>query len=191
MAKVKAPTFAKPKGMKTLSAFGKKEATKPLPDLDDGPEWVAATVDPELLRLTNALGDEKLAKRVLKDKTKYPDYSTLELVIRDWLASRNVAFQGQVWVLGGRKLAGGQVLDFVIDQGSSVLVLEAQGNYWHTLDGKVQSDAAQRLALLGITIWGKKVRAVVEVWESRIIVDKPSKRNQTMELALLGVELGQ
>jgi len=138
------------------------------------------------------LGDEQLAKRVLKmKKDKYPNATMPELVAIDWLERRGKKWAFQVWAIGGRKTKGGQVLDLIVDMGMGISIWEIQGNYWHNRPGKVQLDKAQRFALLGIEIWGKPVTAVLEIWESRIMTDKRSTRNQVFEMAMSGIELGQ
>jgi hypothetical protein len=190
MAKVKAPEFKKPKALKGLSGLGRKHKQPPLPDLDSGPERVASLVNDELANLSRALGDdEKLAKKLLKLKQKFPDGTMPELVVMEWLDRRGIKYEFQKWLLGGRVLRGGQVVDFALDLGTSTLILEVQGNYWHTRPGKVQLDEAQKFALLGLSVFGQKVSRVVAVWESRLM-DK-HKRNHTMEMALAGVELGK
>lgn len=187
----KAPSFKKPKALKALKGWGKAEKLPPLPDLDAGPERVASLVDDELARLTNALGDSQLAKRILKLKKKYPDGTTLELAIMDWFDRKRIRYFYQQWLLGGRILKGGQVVDFIIEQGARPVVIEAQGNYWHTRPGLMGHDEAQRFALLGTTFHGKKIGAVIEVWESRIMTPNKSMRERTMQLALQGIEVGK
>lgn len=187
----KLKSLKKPKGLKGLSGLGKAERAQPLPDLDSGPQRVASLVDDALANLTRALGDEQLAKRILKLQQKYPDASKLELVIMEWLDRKRVKYEFQKWLLGGRKLKGGQVVDFALDQGTGVIILEAQGGYWHTRKGSIAHDKAQKLALLGLSVWGKPVRKVIEVWESRIMIPNQARRDQTMQLALLGIEVGR
>jgi len=178
----------KPKSMKGLAGIGGKRKQDPLPSLGQQPQRMAGLVDDALARLTAALGDEQLAKRILKLQKKHPDGTVPELIVMEWLERRAIDYVFQVWVLGGRVLKGGQVLDFVIDLGHRVLVLEVQGRYWHTRPGKQGVDEGQKLALLGITIWGKKVGAVVELWDTRLI--EKSQRNRTLTLAMAGIELG-
>jgi len=178
------------KGLPRLKSLGKAERIPPLPTLGEQPRRVAALVDDEILRLTNQLGDEALAKRVLKLQKKWPKGTTPELVVMDFLERRRVTYGFQVWVIGGRKIKGGQVLDFVVDQGRNVHIWEVQGMYWHLRQDKLATDAAQRMALMGIRIWGKKVGAVVELWDSRLATDNRAKRSQVMEAAMQGRELG-
>lgn len=178
----------KPAAMKGLKGIGRRRKVEPLPKLGEQPDRIAGLIDDELAKLTRDVGDEQLAKRILKLQEQHPDGTIPELVVMDWLMRRGVKWDFQVWVLGGRVLRGGQVLDFVVDQGTKVMVIEVQGRYWHTRPGKLALDAAQKLALLGLTIWGKSVAGVVEVWDSRLL--NKHQRNRTMEMALAGVELG-
>jgi hypothetical protein len=191
MAKVKVPKLAKPKGMKKLPGLGKAQGGEPLPDLDDGEERVASFVDDELARLTDTLGDEQLAKKCLHLKQKFPDASMLEIVMMEWFDRKHVKYVFQQWLLGGRILRGGQVTDFIVDLGGSAMVIEAQGNYWHSRPGSVQHDLEQKFALLGINIWGKKIEMVINVWESRIMQPNKAMREHTMNLAMMGIEVGK
>ena len=179
------------KGLKGLPGLGRKQRrVPPLPTLGEQPGRVAALEDDEVQRLTRQLGDEALAKRVLKLKKKWPDGTIPELIAADFLERRRAKYEFQKQVIGGRKIKGGQVLDFVVDQGISVHIWEIQGKYWHTRPGKKQVDEAQRMALMGIQIWGKKVSAVIEIWDSRIATDNRAKRQQALEAGLTGRELG-
>lgn len=188
-SQVKAPQAKKPAGYKKLSGLGSSKIYK-APDISVPPPQLASLVDNELQSLTLQLGgDEKLAKRILKLKKLWPLGTYPELVTMDWLDHNHIKYEYQKWLLGGRVLRGGQVVDFAVDLGTSVMILEVQGVYWHTRPGKVQLDEGQRLALLGLSVWGKKIRTVVEVWDSRIM-DK-HKREQAFRMALSGIELGQ
>jgi hypothetical protein len=192
MATVKAPTFTKPKALKGLPGLGRKHKQQPLPDLDSGPLRMESLVDNELANLTRALGgDERLAKRLLKLKKKYFNTisgTIIELIVMDFLDRRGLKYEYQMAIFGGRSRRFGQVVDFAVDMGNRVIVIEPQGEYFHTRPGKIVWDAAQRLALLATTIWGKKV-VLVEIWENRLL-DK-HKRGPALEAALNGIELGR
>jgi hypothetical protein len=191
MAKVKVAEFKKPQGLKRLPGLGKTVKAKPLPDLDDGPERVENLVDTELTRLTDALGDGRLAKKLLKLKKQFPDATMLELAIMEFLDRKQVRYEFQKWLLGGRKIRGGQVTDFTVDMGTYVIIIEAQGSYWHNRPGSHANDEAQKFALLGLSVWGKKIKKVIAVWEQRIMQPNKTKREQTLQLALSGIEVGQ
>lgn len=188
MAKLE--TLKKPKGLKGLPGLGDKVKMPPLPKPPQPPRVVDLT-DNEVARLTIAFGDERLAKRIIKLREKYPDASTLEVAMIEFFERKGIRFFFQQWLFGGRKVRYGQVIDFIIDRGAYMLVIEAQGNYWHTRKGKPQVDAAQRLALLGSTFRGKEIKSVVNVWESRIVQPSRSVRERTMNAALVGMELGK
>lgn len=182
----------KPKGLKGLRGLGPEVKLPPIPDLDSGPGGVAGLVDDELASLARTLGSERFAKKILtmKKKEEYRNATFPELVAIEWLTRHTIKWGFQVWALGGRKVVGGQVLDLIVDAGRGVYVWEIQGNYWHNRPGKVQLDRAQKLALLGIHIWGKPVLKVIELWESRIMSDKESKRDHLFHMATSGVEVG-
>ena len=178
----------KSKSMKGLPGIGGKRKQEPLPSLGQQPQRVQGMVDDALARLTQELQDEQLAKKVLKLKEKFPDGTIPELIVMEWLDRRGFEYRFQMWVLGGRVLKGGQVLDFAVDLGIRTLILEVQGRYWHTRPGKMEIDEGQKLALLGLEIFGKRVGAVVEVWDTRLL-DKKQK-DRVMNLAIAGVEVG-
>lgn len=186
----KAPSFKKPEGMKKLSGWNKKNELPSFPP-PVSPERVANLVDSQLALWTSALGDESLAKKLMKMKaTKYPDATLPELVALEWLERKRIKHTFQQWLLGGRAIRGGQVVDIVIDNGGSIVIVEVQGNYWHNRPGARQRDEAQRFALIGLSVFGKRVSAVVEAWESRLVNPKEAYREQVMQMALLGVSLG-
>jgi hypothetical protein len=189
MAKVKTPVYKKPDSFKGLPGLGKKKRQQPLPKLEDTVQLVANLVDDELANLTRAVGDEKYAKKLLKLKKKFPDGTMPELVVMEWLDRKGIKYEFQKWLLGGRAIRGGQVVDFALDLGVSSMIWEVQGNYWHSRQGKPQIDEAQKFALLGLSVFGKKVTRVVALWESRLM-DK-YKRNNVMEMAMSGIELGK
>jgi hypothetical protein len=183
--------LSKLKSMKRLPGLGKPVKQQPLPDLDEGPQRIESTTDNELTNLANRLEDMQLAKRVLKLKKKFFNTisgTIIELIIMDYLERRNYKYEYQKWILGGRALRGGQVVDFAVDVGTRVVVIEPQGEYWHTRPGKIQMDAAQKLALMGIEIWGKPV-VVVEIWERRLM--GKHTRQQALDMAMMGIELGR
>lgn len=184
------PRLKKLKALPALRGLGKKEKLPPLPTLGEQARRVAALVPDAQERLANQLGDEQLAKRVLALQKKWPQGTVPELIAMDYLERRRATYGFQVWVIGGRKIKGGQVLDFVVDHGRNVHIWEIQGVYWHQRQDKMAADAAQRLALMGIRIWGKPVGAVIELWDSRLATDNRSKRQQVLEAAMVGRELG-
>lgn len=171
-----------------MPRLGQRERPAKMPTLGQAVPRVASLVDDEYARLLNALEDAALVRRIIKLKRQFPLGTYPELVVMDWLNRRALRYEFQFRVLGGRAIMGGQVLDFVIDQGRDVLILEVNGVYWHTRPGKTRIDEAQKYALLGLRIWGKPVGAVITVWDSRIM-DK-RRLNPVMQMALAHIELG-
>jgi hypothetical protein len=191
--KVKTPKFTKPKSLKALPAWTKKQELPELPTLGDKAEWEQNLVDDKVALWADALGSESLAKRLIKLEAsgKYPDATLPELVALDWLEKNQYKHVFQQTLLGGRALKGGQVVDIVVELGSGVVILEVQGNYWHSKPGMPVRDAAQRLALANLKIYGKQVKAVIEVWESRLVQPIQSIRDDVMQCALLGIAKGK
>lgn len=178
----------KPKGLKKLKGLGKTVKTPEMEELEQAPERMATFVDEELERWSKALGSEQLAKKLRKLAGKYPDATLPELVAIEWLERRGHEFTFQQSLLGGRVLKGGQVVDLVVDQGLFVLIWEVQGTYWHTRPGNLARDYAQKMALLGLTVFGKPVKAVVALWEDDLVNEVESRRNGTLQRALAGIE---
>ncbi len=164
----------------------------PIPNLSDEPAQ-AVYADAELNLLIAELGDEGLARRVLKLRAKY--YKTTsgtipELIVMDWLDRKGYKYEFQKWLLGGRAIHGGQVVDFAVDMGVRVVVIEVQGTYYHTMPGKEQFDEAERLALASITIWGKPV-VLVELWDTKLITTIKQRRENALQMAVSGTEVGR
>lgn len=180
----------KRKGLKGLPGLGRKARTLPLPVLGQQPTRVAVLTDERLARLTNQLGEQALAKRVLALQQKWPLGTVPELIVMDFLERRHFSYEFQFWVFGGRARKGGAVLDFVIDVGTGVIAVWVNGNYWHGRAGRSEVDHAQRLAVMGIRIWGKRVSATVSIWESRIATNNKFKREQALNAMIQGKELG-
>jgi hypothetical protein len=187
----KVAKLEKPAAMKALPSWTKKQELKELPDISPASEWEESTIDDRVALWTDALGDEQLAKTLDEMKTsEYPDATLPELVALEWLARHQIKFIFQQWLLGGRALKGGQVVDLLVLTGGGAIIIEVQGQFWHTKPGMIQHDAAQRLALLGITFQGRRISYVVAAWESKLVNKIQSIRDQVMNMALLGIELG-
>lgn len=146
------------------------------------------TAEDEMVRITRLTGDRGLAQRVVKLQKQYPNGSLPELVVMDWLQRQNLRFHYQVPIAGGRLQAGGAVLDFAVYGPSGLLAWRIQG-YYHERTTAQQFDQAQRLILLQTKIGGERIRAVVDLWERRIL--ERSLRYQTLQSALMGLELGR
>jgi len=188
MAPTPLKRLSKPKTLKGLSGLGRTQKLPPLPDLAQ-PGQLASVADDELSRLTDTLGDRTLAKKLLNLRKKFPDATMPELVTMEFLDRRAVRYQFQKWLLGGRSIRGGQIVDFALDMGTHTLIWEVMGNYWHTRPGQAQLDEGQKHTLLGLSVFGKPVRGVVSLWESRLM--SKYQRKGALEMAMAGVELGR
>lgn len=62
-----------------------------------------------------------------------------------------------------------------------------QGEYWHSLREVAESDATDKIRLLGTVFHGVRIDIVLDLWEQRIYKDRP----EVFELALVGIELGR
>lgn len=145
--------------------------------------------DPQIKELRRKLGDdpqtERLIKRLVALRQREPLASLPELIAYDWLERKQIPFEYQGSAFGGRIFRGGQVPDFVLPQGGQALCWRIQGEYWHSQPGAKERDLAAKLRLLGGTIEGMRVWAVVDVWED----DVYERREQVFRLALAGIGL--
>lgn len=187
MARSPLETGRKQKGLSTLSGSRRKRKAEDAIGSIEKITTVFDMVDNELAVIEQALGDTKLAKRVLKIKReKYPNATLPELVCIDWLVRRNIEHMFQVGLFGGRLYKGGIVPDLIVYLGNSAIVWPVQGNYWHQRPGMEQRDLAARRLLMGLNVYGHTITAVVEVWERRILEDA----DKVCASALMGIEEG-
>lgn len=147
----------------------------------------ADQTDDEVDRLMQLLGSEKLAKKVHKLAQQYPVATVPELVTYEWLERSGYPFQFQLWLYGGRRAPSGQGLvpDFVVTPGGAPIVWQVQGEYWHSIQRKGDRDKSANLRMLAASIKGRKVSAVVELWEDDIYHRRP----QIFLSALQGIGL--
>ena len=134
------------------------------------------------------LEDDELAKRVYSLWLKWPDATLPELVVWLELKKRNIVFDYQVQILGGRRIRGSLTPDFVIKRGGTGLVIEVNGTYWHEGAEKEEKDRGDLLRMIGVTAGGVKITQAVTVWDVDLYPSE-SRRRTTMENALLGIEL--
>lgn len=172
------------KRLPKLKGMGSMDA--PRLAMPDAREAVFDLTDDELDRITLALRDSGLAKRVQKLMRQFPQGTIPELVTYDWLTRQKVDFQYQVALYGGRSRRGGIIPDFVLYRSGGAMAWQVQGNYWHNRAGRPANDAAQRMRLLATRANGQSIRQVIFLWESRILNDRP----RVFEMALANVELG-
>lgn len=140
---------------------------------------------PDLRELTQLLGSENLARRIIDWQALFPLATLPELIVYDWLTQEQQQFTFQGEFGGGRKLRGGAVPDFVVNWGGKGLVLRVQGEYWHTLPGQGDRDFVQKMQMMGQYVNGLQVASVVDVWED----DLYQRREHTMTMAMAGIEL--
>ena len=133
--------------------------------------------------LARLLGDEALARRLVRMQQRMPVASLPELIVFDWLQRNDIPFVFQGEFKGGRTRLGGTVPDFVVNVGGRGLVLRVQGDYWHTRPGNSEKDFGQKVAMMGRTINGLRVQNVVDLWES----DLYQRGERTMQLAMAGI----
>lgn len=143
--------------------------------------------DTELREITRLIGDTpsdvRTAKRIIGLRKSYPQATTPELYVMDYLRRKGIPFFFQQYLWGGRLVKGGLVADFTILYGKGALVINIQGTYWHSR--RVERDRATRIALTGATILGWKVLQYVEIWDG----DLYRMKERVIELALSGIEI--
>lgn len=141
---------------------------------------------PEQLRVVaRRIGDTR-AKRVWKLMQRVQG-SLPELCTYDWLERRKLGFQFQSGQMGGRRMSGGAVVDFIVDglAADGLYVWRVQGDYWHQGIEVERKDDVQKMRLLRLKIGGIPVVAVVDLWESAIYDRYPDVFRQ----AEMGMEL--
>lgn len=156
-----------------MADFGEPLGVVPLWDL----------VPADVRELARVLGDEAMARRIVKLQAQFPVASLPELICYDWLRRQDAQFVFQGEYGGGRTLHGGQVPDFVISWGGRGLVWRVQGDYWHTLPGTREKDLGQKMQMMGQYVNGLRVAAIVDVWES----DVYRRREHTLRMAMAGI----
>ncbi len=175
------------RAFKRLRTLGGKKLPKPKLEFVS-PVQVDTTPD-ELDALIRLVGDVRLAKRIMALRVRYPNGTTPELAVFDWLQQQKwIEFEYQVNMYGGRRAPSGvgMVPDFVVwTDASNAMVWQVQGEYWHTVGNKEEQDRANNLRMLGQVINGARIGAVVELWEDDIY----RKRGALFAAALAGVGL--
>ena len=174
---------------KGSNLFGKKKRKEAgFTQLPTMQEDIDARPDKEK-EWARTLEDDALAKRVYTLWLKWPDATLPELVVWIELTKRNVQFDYQVQILGGRRIRGSLTPDFVVKRGGEGLVIEVNGSYWHEGAEKEEKDRGDLLRMIGVTVSGVKITQAVTVWDRDLYPGK-SRRRITMENALAGMEVG-
>ncbi len=128
----------------------------------------------------------KLAQAFLKLKQQFKSITLPEAIAYAWLEKNKIDFQYQAEAYGARRFFGGAVPDFMIYE--TGVVWRIQGNYWHSRPERIALDNEQKIKLGTAVIDGRRVTAVVDVWESRIL---SCNREHVFRLAVNGEELGK
>lgn len=123
------------------------------------------------LRFAKSLNYARIKREVLGainkldsvQRAMIPEGATLpEIMIAYALIQMGISFQAQNVYSGGRLRLGGAIVDFIVYLGSTRLVIRVQGDYWHSLPGRVQKDAVSLLRLRA-----RRIR-VFDAWEHDI-----------------------
>lgn len=124
-------------------------------------------------------GDEAVAKRLETLERRMPQSTIPELLAYDWLKQHNYAFESQAEVSGGRRVRGGKVPDFVIQDHGIGLAWLVQGGYFHSEAfqrrfGQQDRDIIAELELKGKFVSGVRIDTVVQLWENEIYHARPN-----------------
>lgn len=143
---------------------------------------------PEALRpLARRIG-MKRARAVWRLKQRGVLGTAPELLAYQWLSGRRwLTFEFQSSQMGGRLVAGGAVIDFLISglAADGLYVWRVQGEYWHQGEAAEAKDEGQRVRLLKLRIGGLPVVAVVDLWENDVYDRFP----EVFEKAEMGIGL--
>lgn len=140
----------------------------------------------EIRALAARIGTDR-AREVQDLRARGVEGSAPELCTYEWLESRKLAFDFQSSQMGGRRVSGGAVVDFLIYglSGNGVYVWRVQGEYWHSSRESESHDAEQARRLRLLKIGGEPVVEVVDLWEADIYDQYP----RVFQLAEFGVGL--
>jgi len=146
-----------------------------LPALTGGGVRQLDVMPEQLAEVARRIG-EKRARVVWKLRQSGIVGTLPELCAYSWLDKRKIVFEFQSSVMGGRRISGGAVLDFLIYglSANGVLIWRIQGEYWHTGPDVELKDRVQAARLRNLKIGGVPVVGVVDLWENAIYDDYPS-----------------
>jgi hypothetical protein len=134
------------------------------------------------------LEDADLARDAYNLWEKMPAASLPELILYMELAKRNMIFEYQVEIYGGRGTRGGLIPDFLVKQGGEGYAIEVNGTYWHEGAEKEQKDQADMFRMLGATVSGVQIKHVAAVWDIDLYPDKQHKE-YIVTNALAGISM--
>lgn len=89
--------------------------------------------------------------------------SSWEMKVAKELERRGVQYQFQVSILGGRRLAGGKILDFVVNT-YPLVIIRVQGGWWHEGGAAKNKDALEMMTLKAMYSGA----IVIDVYEEHI-----------------------
>jgi hypothetical protein len=163
----------------------RKRKTEPLPLLPVGDDSHVDMTDDFYDELARALKNDQLAKKVTNlIKDKHPYGTVPEMIMLDFLEMKGERYKYQAQLFGGWR-SGGLIPDFVVSRGGQARSLNIQGDYWHTVPGKREKDASDKLRMIGTYFDGELITGVTFVWEHALM---GASRMSVMEDALVGIE---
>lgn len=177
--------------MGTMGTMRTRGGLKPIQSLETLPTEfdVAKTDDEKRQGWVERVGEVRAAEAwdVYSHPASAPDggkSTTLpELLAEAFLRKRGVSYVAQFNLGWARP-------DFVVFglpvAPAGALVLEVQGDYWHSRPGASSRDANRKAQLLTTTARGLPIVQVIEVWEGRIYDGEG-----VLEMALAAQEMGQ
>lgn len=131
---------------------------------------------------------EKLAWRFAQLLEENSAITLPEALLYVLLEERDIKFDYQSALLGGRQELGGLVVDFIIDMGGYALAVLVNGDYWHTLPAQMLRDDRTKEEVVGQSYEGVVISLALSIWESTLL---GCNRERAVELLLTGVEVGR
>lgn len=134
--------------------------------------------DPRYQRFITLIGNEQVAKKCWELFQQYPRATLPELIAMEYLLRKQRRFVYQVYGIGFA------IPDFLVFTMAGGIIWMIQGEYWHTLPGRKESDARIMRMLMGMKTNGVTIYKVLELWESDLYGEK---RESTLDKALAGI----
>ena len=175
------------------SRIGEIDSRKPIEPADRVARRGSSQVGvlPQFLQQMERLVGYTRAKEIWKLKVRGVQGTLPELSTYVWLEDRKLNFEFQSALMGGRRIRGGAVVDFLLFNLSpnGYYVWRVQGDHWHAEMGTavIKKDEIQKARLNALKIGGVPVVDVIDLWESRIYKDWPN----VFLKAEAGIELGR
>lgn len=167
------------RALKGGAAFEPDAELEPLPGMLEFAEPFGDTSEQDsrinliLSRIGGDGDDVNLAKQMIYyQDTEAPNATTPELMIFTMLRGLNRPFQFQVPYRGGRRVRGGIVIDFLVEQYGEWTATAVQGEYWHSDAESNDRDRNARSLVMGAVIDGLTVGSYVEAWDGDLYTDR-------------------